>query len=89
MFIFAGDLWSYNSNQDVFVVSPEPDVCVFDLDVSRHKSLVLASDGLWNMVRPQDCVDIIHRIDKDNENLVGPHPPLTCIFDRSQSAHLV
>ena len=52
-------------------MSPEPDVCVFDLDVTRHKSLVLASDGLWNMVRPQECIDIVHRIDKENENLVG------------------
>ena len=67
----AGDLWSYNSNQDVFVVSPEPDVCVFDLDVNRHKIMVLASDGLWNMVRPQDCIDYVSRINTDNENLVS------------------
>ena len=33
--------------------------------------LVLASDGLWNMVRPQECIDIVHRIDKENENLVS------------------
>ncbi len=69
--LFTGDLWSYNSHKDVFVVSPEPDVCVFDLDLSRHRCLVLASDGLWNMVKPQDCIDIIMRIDKDNRNLVS------------------
>ena len=84
---FLGDLWSYNSNQDVFVVSPEPDVCVFDLDVTRHKSLVLASDGLWNMVRPQECIDIVHRIDKENENLVGLNKVLHFNIEISHFEH--
>lgn len=51
-------------------MSPEPDVCVFDLDVTRHRALVLASDGLWNMVRPQECIDIVLSVDENNEKLV-------------------
>ena len=58
----SGDLWSYNSNKDVFVVSPEPDVCVYDLDPAKHKFVILASDGLWDMVKPDEAADIAHQL---------------------------
>jgi protein phosphatase 1D len=45
-----GDLWSYNYDTRKFVVSPEPDVTVMDVDVNSFKCLVLASDGLWNVM---------------------------------------
>lgn len=45
-----GDLWSYNYATEKFVVSPEPDVSVMEIDVKRFKCLVLASDGLWNVM---------------------------------------
>lgn len=32
-----GDLWSYNSALDEFVVSPNPDVCVIKIDPKRFK----------------------------------------------------
>lgn len=32
-----GDLWSYNSDMDEFVVSPEPDVRVVKIDPKRFK----------------------------------------------------
>ena len=32
-----GDLWSYNSEENVFVVSPEPDIRVYPVDISRHR----------------------------------------------------
>lgn len=47
-----GDLWSFNSEKDLFVVSPVPDVHVYDLVDGREQFIVLASDGLWNMVSP-------------------------------------
>jgi len=34
-----GDLWSYNSKKDVFVVSPEPDLHVYSIDISKHRSV--------------------------------------------------
>ena len=50
-------------------MTPEPDVCVFDLDPLHHKYIVLASDGLWNMLRPQEVVNTIEQIIKDNEKV--------------------
>ena len=55
----SGDLWSYNSQDDVFVVSPEPDVCCQVLDPRRHRCLILASDGLWNMVHGQEAINTL------------------------------
>ena len=43
-------------------MSPEPDVCVYDLDPSKHKFVILASDGLWDMVKPDEAADIAHQL---------------------------
>lgn len=51
-----GDLWSFNSEKNEFIVSPVPDVHVYDLVDGREQFIVLASDGLWNMVRPYESV---------------------------------
>ena len=32
-----GDLWSYNAKDDVFVVSPDPDLHVYDLNILKHR----------------------------------------------------
>ena len=32
-----GDLWSYNSKRDVFVVSPEPDLHVYNIDINTNR----------------------------------------------------
>merc|ERR1712088_1182601 len=47
-----GDLWSYNSEENVFVVSPEPDIRVYPVDINKHRCLVLGTDGAWNMLTP-------------------------------------
>lgn len=59
-----GDLWSYSPETEEFVVSPVPDIDVIDLSKSRANGekprfLVVASDGVWNMIRPWDAV---HRV---------------------------
>lgn len=51
-----GDLWSFNSELNEFIVSPVPDVYCYDLVDGREQFIVLASDGLWNMVRPYESV---------------------------------
>jgi protein phosphatase 1D len=56
-----GDLWSYNSERDVYIVSPEPDVSVIELDSEKHRCLILASDGIWNMLSADDAVDYVWR----------------------------
>ncbi|XP_055300823.1 uncharacterized protein LOC129567687 isoform X4 [Sitodiplosis mosellana] len=62
-----GDLWSYNSALNEFVVSPEPDVRVVRIDPKRFKCLVFGTDGLWNVVSPQGAVDNVRLSDQMNE----------------------
>lgn len=65
-----GDLWSYNSDKDEFVVSPYPDVHVIDIDVESHRCLIFGTDGLWNMLNPQDGVNIVQSAEQHNEKNV-------------------
>ncbi|KAK0167541.1 hypothetical protein PV327_004927 [Microctonus hyperodae] len=62
-----GDLWSYNSELDTFVVSPEPDVKVITVDVKSHRCLIFGTDGLWNMLTPQAAVAIVQAAERYNE----------------------
>lgn len=54
-----GDLWSWNAKTETFVVSPDPDVAVHDLNKSGSRFIVLASDGVTNMIRPHDTVEMV------------------------------
>jgi len=68
-----GDLWSYNSKEDVFVVSPEPDTYVYPIDISKHRCLILGTDGAWNMLTPQQAVTYVCEAEKSNEqNMLYP-----------------
>ncbi|XP_044597957.1 uncharacterized protein DDB_G0292186, partial [Cotesia glomerata] len=62
-----GDLWSYNSELDTFVVSPEPDVKVIKVDVKSYRCLIFGTDGLWNMLTPQAAVAIVQAAERHNE----------------------
>ena len=55
-----GDLWSYTPEHDSYYVSPLPDVTEYMIDLSRDYFLIVASDGLWNVVSPQEAVDFVH-----------------------------
>ncbi|XP_017347046.1 protein phosphatase, Mg2+/Mn2+ dependent, 1Da [Ictalurus punctatus] len=59
-----GDLWSYDFYSGEFVVSPEPDTAVIKLDLKRHRYIILGSDGLWNMVSPQEAVSMCQETDR-------------------------
>ncbi|KAI5098944.1 protein phosphatase 1D [Silurus meridionalis] len=59
-----GDLWSYDFYSGEFVVSPEPDTAVIKLDLKRHRYIILGSDGLWNMVSPQEAVSMCEETDR-------------------------
>ncbi|KAG8039649.1 hypothetical protein G9C98_000378 [Cotesia typhae] len=63
----SGDLWSYNSELDTFVVSPEPDVKVIKVDVKSYRCLIFGTDGLWNMLTPQAAVAIVQAAERHNE----------------------
>ena len=62
-----GDLWSYDYVSGEFAVSPEPDVMVMELDPSVHKCLVIGSDGLWNMLSPEESVAIVEAVERETE----------------------
>lgn len=62
-----GDLWSYNSELDTFIVSPEPDVKVVAVDVKSYRCLIFGTDGLWNMLTPQAAVAIVQSAEMHNE----------------------
>uniref|UniRef100_UPI00358FD517 protein phosphatase 1D isoform X2 n=1 Tax=Myxine glutinosa TaxID=7769 RepID=UPI00358FD517 len=51
-----GDLWSYDFERSAFVVSPEPDVSVHEIDPQKHTCVILASDGVWNVMSPRDAI---------------------------------
>ena len=54
-----GDFWSYCPRTEKYVVSPFPDVRIQALNALFMKFVVLASDGLWNVMTPQEVVDFI------------------------------
>jgi len=62
-----GDLWSYNSKSDEFVVSPEPDLHVYDLDITKHRCLIFGTDGAWNVLSPEVAVSHVKNIENNNE----------------------
>ena len=60
-----GDLWSYNSKIDEFVISPYPDTAVIEIE-DNFKCLIFASDGLWNMLSALQAVNIVFNAEKSN-----------------------
>jgi len=68
-----GDLWSYNAKDDVFAVSPDPDLHVYDVNVLKDRCLVLATDGAWNVVTPDMAVQCVSESEKSNEkHMIDP-----------------
>lgn len=63
-FCATGDLWSYDFYSGEFVVSPEPDTSVVTLDPRKHRYIILGSDGLWNMVPPQEAISMCQNNDE-------------------------
>lgn len=46
------------------------------IDVSRHRCLILGTDGLWNMIPPQRAVEVVQHIDRQNKMHPNPDQPL-------------
>ncbi len=61
------------------MVSPEPDVSVHKLDPKRDKCLVLASDGLWNMLKPEESIAIVSDLETQFEDRVINDPVSYCL----------
>ncbi|KAB0344216.1 hypothetical protein FD754_021142 [Muntiacus muntjak] len=58
--------------RSTFVVSPEPDTSVHTLDPQKHKYIILGSDGLWNMIPPQDAISMCQD-QEEKKYLMGEH----------------
>ena len=79
-----GDFWSWNEGTQQFVVSPQPDVHVHSLDPSRQRFLVLASDGLWNVMSPQDAIDFVWGYEtRDDEPLHQTRDVVRALIDEA------
>jgi len=63
-----GDLWSYNSQIDQFVVSPDPDCSVLTIDTNVHRCLIFGTDGLFNMLTAAQAVHIVQQAERHNES---------------------
>ena len=67
-----GDFWSYNPTTNEFVVSPTPDVHVLPLKPKEQKFVVVASDGLWNVMTPTQVVQFIWDYENDDQTCHQP-----------------
>ena len=68
-----GDFWSYCPRSEEFVVSPRPDVYVHALNAKVQKFIVIASDGLWNVMSPKQVVEFIWDYEHAHEDTL--HQP--------------
>lgn len=62
-----GDLWSFDYYRSEFIVSPVPDVRVYKITPGIDKFLIIASDGLWGVMRVEEAVKIVHNFDKHDQ----------------------
>ena len=53
-----GDLWSYNSEEDAFIVSPEPDTYFYPIDISRY-----AKSSFDALGRRENVISLFEGID--------------------------
>lgn len=65
-----GDLWSLNTQTNLYAVSPEPELSVIEIDSTKHRCVILASDGLWNMITPEMAVEIVRNCDIKTEEMI-------------------
>ncbi|XP_078680469.1 protein phosphatase 1D-like [Branchiostoma floridae x Branchiostoma belcheri] len=68
-----GDLWSYDYGSGDYLVSPEPDISVHTVDPRSDKFIVLASDGLWNMMSMQDACNYVMECEQRKHEEIGGH----------------
>ena len=82
------------------MVSPEPDIRVYPVDISRHRCIVLGTDGAWNMLTPQNAISTVCMAERANEQhmlnpvegktaWINPSKQLVdCAIDRWNSSKL-
>lgn len=78
-----GDFWSFSPTTNEFVVSPCPDVHILPLEPKNHKFLVLASDGLWNVMTPTDVVQFIWDYEHDEQTCHQPRDVVKAVINEA------
>ncbi|XP_065642617.1 beta-galactosidase-1-like protein 2 [Hydra vulgaris] len=63
------DFWSFDSEINVFIVSPEHSINCIDIVPDIHKFLILASDGLWGVMNAKQAVDIITNYERNADEM--------------------
>ena len=76
-----GDFWSYNSRTQKFVVSPTPDIKVLPLNPKVQKFVIIASDGLWNVMTPQEVIEFVWDYEHDESTLHQPKDVVRAIIN--------
>ena len=64
-----GDLWSVIKGEGSYLISPVPQISVHNLDPSIHKYIILVTDGVSNVLNPQECVELAHKVSGGIVNL--------------------
>ncbi len=78
-----GDFWSFSPTTNEFVVSPCPDVHILPLEPKNHKFLVLASDGLWNVMTPTEVVQFIWDYEHNEETCHQPRDVVKAVINEA------
>lgn len=60
-----------NLSPELQKVTALPDIIVYPRDSAKDEFLVLACDGIWDVVSNQECVDMIQKILDEGEGDVG------------------
>ena len=63
------DLWTFMNDEGTYLISPVPKISVHNLDPSIHKYIILVSDGVSNVLNPQECVELAHKVSGGIVNL--------------------
>jgi len=56
-----GDYWSFEESTQQYAVSPEPDVSVHSVDKKSLRCIILATDGVFDVLSPQNAVNLVQK----------------------------
>ena len=54
------DFWSVMKYEGNYLISAVPEISVHNLNPSIHKYIIMVSDGVSNVLNPQECVELAH-----------------------------
>lgn len=57
------------------MVSPEPDIRVIKIDPKTFRCLIFGTDGLWNVVKPEEAVYNVQQAEQTNQRNFNPGGP--------------